>query len=134
MSIQLLTAASLMTSNLVTIDANATLRAAAVVLSDKKLHCLLVPSSSGRMLGVITSKDVVQVLCDAEPDLLDQLHVSDAMTQPAITVQAEQSIVDCLRLMRMCGVRSVPVMRGMQPVGILSFTDVLHVIATERTD
>jgi CBS domain-containing protein len=52
------------------------------------------------------------------------------MTQPAITVQADQSIVDCLRLMRMCGVRSVPVLRGMHPVGILSFTDVLHAITS----
>ncbi|HEY5957729.1 MAG TPA: CBS domain-containing protein [Polyangiaceae bacterium] len=129
MTIQLQTAAALMTSSPVTIEPTATLRAAAIILSQRKLHCLIVPAVGERMLGVITSKDIVQVLCDSEPEMLDQLHVSDALTQPAITVQADHLIVDCLRLMRMCGVRSVPVMRGTQPVGILSFTDVLHAIA-----
>jgi CBS domain-containing protein len=131
MSVSLQMAATLMTPNPVVIDPGATLRAAACILSQNKLHCLLVSAAEGRMLGVITSKDIVEILCEAEIEVLDQLHVSDAMTQPAITVQSDQLIVDCLRLMRMCGVRSVPVLRGMQPVGILSFTDVLHAIAAE---
>ena len=39
-------------------------------------------------------------------------------------------IDDCLRLMRMSGVRSVPVVRGLTPVGILSFTDVLRAVSS----
>jgi CBS domain-containing protein len=84
-------------------------------------------------VGVITSKDIVQVLCDGDTDLLDQLHVADVVSRPAITVQEQFLIADCLRLMRMSGVRSMPVMRGLTPVGILSFTDVLHAAVT-RTD
>jgi len=126
MSLKQLSAADLMTPNPIMIAPSATLRAAALIMSQQKLHCLLVPGDPGRSVGVITSKDIVQVLCESELELLDQLHVSDAMTNPAISVQEGLTIVDCLRLMRMCGVRSVPVMRGLVPVGILSFTDVLH--------
>ncbi len=126
MNIKLLTAADLMTQHPVMIESTATLRAAAIILSQQKLHCLLVPGEAGRCVGVITSKDIVQILCEGELALLDQLHVADAMTTPAITVQEQFQIVDCLKLMRMSGVRSAPVMRGLTPIGVLSFTDVLH--------
>lgn len=126
MSLKQLTAVDLMTPNPIMIAPAATLRAAALLMSQQHLHCLLVPGEAAQSVGVITSKDIVQVLCEGELELLDQLHVSDAMTSPAISVQEGFLIVDCLRLMRMCGVRSVPVMRGLVPVGILSFTDVLH--------
>jgi len=126
MTIKHLTASQLMTPNPIMIAPTATLRAAAHIMSQQKLHCLLVPGDSNHLVGVITSKDIVQVLCNAEVEILDQLHVRDAQTTPAVTVQEQFLIVDCLRLMRMSGVRSVPVLRGLLPVGILSFTDILH--------
>jgi len=43
-------------------------------------------------------------------------------------------IADCLRLMRMSGVRSAPVLDGTQLVGLLSFTDVLRAVARSATD
>ena len=132
MNVKLLTAADLMTKNPLTIAPTATLREAAVILCQQKLHCLLVPGDAGFCVGVITSKDIVQILCEVEPELLDQLHVADAMTTPAITVQEQFLIIDCLRLMRMCGVRSVPVVRAMTPVGVLSFTDVLNATVREE--
>jgi CBS domain-containing protein len=126
MNIKRLTAADLMTRSPLMIAPTATLRAAALIMSQQRLHCLLVPGEEGRLVGVITSKDIVQILCEGETELLDSLHVADSMTSPAITVQEQSLVVDCLRLMRMCGVRSVPVTCGLVPVGILSFTDVLH--------
>jgi CBS domain-containing protein len=126
MNIKQLVAADLMTRDPLSIAQTASLREAAVVLCREKLHCLLVPVETGHCVGVITSKDIVQILSEGEVALLDQLHVSDAMTTPAITVQEMFKIVDCLRLMRMNGVRSVPVLRGLEPVGVLSFTDVLN--------
>ena len=55
------------------------------------------------------------------------------MTTPAISVQKDFTIADCLRLMRMSGVRSVPVLAGVLPVGVLSFTDILRAVAAEPT-
>jgi CBS domain-containing protein len=129
MSLKHLTAGQLMTEAPIMIDKTATLRSAARLMTEKHLHCLLVPAEPGRVVGVITSKDIIQVLCEGEPELLDQLRVSDAMTAPALCVQEQLLIDDCLRLMRMSGVRSVPVVRGLTAVGILSFTDVLRAVA-----
>lgn len=130
MSLKRLTAAQLMTEAPIMVDPNETLRSAARLMTERHLHCLLVPADPGRVVGVITSKDIIQVLCEGEVEMLDQLRVSDVMTAPALCVQEELIIEDCLRLMRMSGVRSVPVVRGLTPVGILSFTDVLRAAST----
>ena len=130
MSLKRLTAAQLMTEAPIMVDPSESLRSAARLMTEKHLHCLLVPSDPGRVVGVITSKDIIQVLCEAEVEMLDQLRVRDVMTAPALCVQEEVTIEDCLRLMRMSGVRSVPVVRGLVPVGILSFTDVLRAAAS----
>jgi CBS domain-containing protein len=126
MSIKHLTADQLMTANPIVIDANQSLRTAARIMLEHGIHCLLVENERGKLPGIIASKDIVLVLCDGEPELLDQLRVSDAMTVPAICVQHDLTIGDSIRLMRMTGVRSVPVLKGLEPVGILSFTDVLR--------
>lgn len=130
MSLKRLTAAQLMTEAPIMVDPQETLRSAARLMTEKHLHCLLVPAEPGRVVGVITSKDIIEVLCEGEVEMLDQLRVSDVMTAPALCVQEELIIEDCLRLMRMSGVRSVPVVRGLTPVGILSFTDVLRAAST----
>ena len=130
MSLKRLTAAQLMTDAPIMVDPNESLRSAARLMTEKHLHCLLVPAEPGRVVGVITSKDIIQVLFEGEVEMLDQLRVSDVMTAPALCVQEELVIEDCLRLMRMSGVRSVPVVRGLTPVGILSFTDVLRAAST----
>jgi len=120
-----LLARELMTTPPLVVGRDATLREAGRMMTLKKVHCLLVPADEGRCIGVITSKDIVQILDRSEIDVLDRLRVSDAMTSPAITVQEEFVIADCLRLMRMSGIRTAPVLRGLIPVGILSFTDIL---------
>jgi CBS domain-containing protein len=130
MSLKRLTAAQLMTEAPIMVDPTETLRSAARLMTEKHLHCLLVPAEPGRVVGVITSKDIIAVLCEGEVEMLDTLRVSDVMTAPALCVQEELIIEDCLRLMRMSGVRSVPVVRGLTPVGILSFTDVLRAAST----
>jgi CBS domain-containing protein len=131
MSIKQRTAADLMSPQPIAIDPAASLRTAAQRMTQHGIHCLLVLGAAGSLPSVVTSKDIVLVLCDGEPELLDQLLVADAMTTPAICVQHDYTVADCIRLMRMAGVRSVPVLQDLTVVGVLSFTDVLKAAANE---
>ena len=134
MSIATLKVSDLMSRQLMTIDSKATLRAAARLMHTHRIHCLLVPSDSADgPTGVITTKDIVQVLCEADVSVLDRLRVADAVTTPAVSVQHKLAVVDCIRLMRMTGVRSAPVLDGMTLVGLISFSDVLRVVAEGAT-
>jgi CBS domain-containing protein len=126
MTLLQMTAAELMTPNPILIASGATLRAAALLMSQQHLHCLIVPGEAGRHVGVITSTDIVNVLSNSDPTVIDHLQVKDAQTEPALTVEEGVPLADCLRMMQKAGIRSVPVMRGGDPIGILSYTDILR--------
>lgn len=127
MNVKQRTVSELMSRDIITIAASETLRTAATLMHKNRIHCLLVkPTEPRGSVGIITGKDIVQVLCDSEPQLLDQLLVVDAMSTPAISVQQEFLVADAIKLMRVSGVRSVPVLDGVKLVGLLSFTDVLR--------
>ena len=135
MNLREMKAAALMSRDVLTIEPAEPLRAAAKLMNDKHVHCLIVPASRpGGCVGIVTVKDIIQILCDGESLLLDQLLVADAMSAPAISVQHEFSIADCLRLMRVAGVRSVPVLDGVKLIGLLSFTDIVNAIASAPAD
>ena len=132
MNVRQMKAAELMTPGVLTIEASEPVRVAARLMNEKHVHCLIVPATQpGGCVGIITVKDIVQVLCDGDAGMLDQLLVADAMSTPAISVQHEFNVADCMRLMRVAGVRSVPVLDGVRLVGLLSFTDVLRAVALE---
>ena len=126
-----LLARDLMSRNLETIEAKATLRQAANQMSELRIQCLLVPpGDTQRSIGILTCKDIVQLLGDEPPEVLDEIRVKDAMTSPAITLQEHVSVPDCILLMRMSGIRSVPVLRAAELVGLLSYTDILDSVTS----
>jgi CBS domain-containing protein len=122
-----LCARDLMTRKVVLAEPHESLRCAVTRMSEHRIHGLLVkPESPSRGLSILTGKDCIRVICDAGIAALDDLCVEDAMTRPAVTVPADLCVSDCLRLMRMAGVRTAPVLEHGELVGVLTFTDVLN--------
>ncbi len=130
MSFEDLTACDLMSTKIESCSAETSVMEALKRMDELQIHCLLVPAPEpGRSMGIISAKDVVQLLGDAGPLVLEELSVGDVMTAPIVTLPDYLKIPDCINLMRMTGVRSAPIMRGKDVAGILSFTDVLSWIA-----
>lgn len=101
------------------------LRAAGQRMAENGIRALLVPGPDASALpGIVTSKDIVNLLCSQEVAVLDQLQVRDVMTRPAVCVPRQTNLQDCLNLMRMTGVRRLPVLDGTSVVGVLSTSDV----------
>jgi CBS domain-containing protein len=131
LNFDLVCARDLMTKKVVMAEPHESLRAAVTRMSEHRIHGLLIrPESPSRGLSILTGKDCIRVICDAGVSALDDLCVEDAMTRPAVTVPAELCIADCLRLMRLAGVRTAPVLDRGELVGILTFTDVLNSLRT----
>lgn len=127
MDFDLVCARDLMTKKIVMAEPHESLRAAVTRMSEHRIHGLLIrPASPSRGISILTGKDCIRVICDAGEAALDDLCVEDAMTRPAVSVPAELCITDCLRLMRLAGVRTAPVLDRGELVGILTFTDVLN--------
>ncbi len=105
--------------------AHENLRAAARRMQQHGIRALLVAGNEPDDLpGIVTSRDIVNLLGTQDPAVLSQLLVGDVMTRPAICVPAQTNVRDCINLMRMSGVRRMPVVDGTTVVGVLSASDV----------
>lgn len=99
---------------------------------DQHVSSLVVNRESDRdAFGILTRKDIVEALSSDLPGS-DSLLVKDVMTKPAIIVPPELAIGHCVRLMRMAGVRRVPVVKNGQLAGILSNSDLFHWLVENR--
>lgn len=103
------------------------LRAAGRRMVEKGIRALLVAGADPSDLpGIVTSKDIVNLLGTQDPAVLGELQIGDVMTRPAICVPAQTNLLDCINLMRMAGVRRVPVLDGTRVIGLLSTSDVFR--------
>jgi len=110
----------LMKADVKTVHKDVTLLTATKMMHDFGVSSLIIePESDGDAFGIITRKDVVEAIV-MDPAGGTSLLVDDVMTKPAITVNSGLSISNCHQMMRMVGVRRLPVVDGTKLIGILS--------------
>ena len=141
-----------MVRDVVTIAPGATLRTAALLLSHKRISGMPVVTEDGRVMGVLSEKDIVRVLQQRgglvlpgglfdlllEPsearqkDMLVRCHrvmgeteVRDAMTTPAQTILPTAPTVEAIRRMVGSHINRLPVVENGRLVGIVTRRDVL---------
>lgn len=126
MNIEKLRVQELMQTDVKLINKSTTISKAAKMMRDSGVSSLIVePDSDGDAFGIITRKDIIEAFLSSTISGPAHL-VEDAMTKPAITVNLGMSIYNCQQLMRMVGVRRLPVVDGNQLVGILSNADIFE--------
>jgi len=120
-----LRARELMKTEIQWASANDNLRTAGQRMAQHGLRALLVRGDDPADLpGIVTNKDIVNLLGSHDPAVLDQLRVGDVMTRPAICVAPQANVRDCINLMRMSGIRRMPVVDGTEVVGVISTSDI----------
>jgi CBS domain-containing protein len=126
-------AGSVCKRGVVTVAPTDDLIAAAHLMREKHVGYLIVSeaSQSGRVVGVLTDRDIVVAVLAQEVDAR-ALKVGDVMTRDPLVIDEAQSIEAVLRHMREAGVRRVPVVdRSGALTGVLSIDDVLERIAEQ---
>jgi CBS domain-containing protein len=120
-----LRARELMKTEIQWASANDNLRTAGERMAQHGLRALLVRGDDPADLpGIVTNKDIVNLLGSHDSAVLDQLRVGDVMTRPAICVAPQANVRDCINLMRMSGIRRMPVVEGTSVVGVISTSDI----------
>jgi acetoin utilization protein AcuB len=128
----------LMTENPVTIQQDATLRAALEAMDRVGCHHVPVLNQHGMLVGVISSHDCRQALNLPsvvrrqwqDNKLLDRLPVSAVMTLPPVVVQVDKPAEEAFHLMLDNHIGCLPVIRGKALVGIVTTSDILRAFAT----
>jgi CBS domain-containing protein len=123
----------LMSSDLVTLDADATLGVADDLMKLKRIRHLPV-LRDGRLVGLITQRDlflagvssVLNFRKPAEKEWLGRIRIPEVMTTDLITVAPDTEIEEAVARMLEHKIGCLPVVAAGKLIGLFSETDCLH--------
>ncbi|MDR2827678.1 MAG: CBS domain-containing protein [Candidatus Adiutrix intracellularis] len=122
-------AGNLMVYPPISIGVDQTLKEAREMLTKFSINVLLVVDKEARIIGFISEHSVAKALCYG---LLD-FPVSAFMNTEFLTVKPDSSFNEVKRIIINLKQRILPVMDNDRPVGVITRTDVLHVLAEESS-
>jgi CBS domain-containing protein len=121
----MMTAAEIMTKQVVTIRGSATIAEAVELMKEKNLRALIVePRSASDPYGMITETDVIYKVVAYGHDP-KQMRVYEIMTKPCVVVNPELGVEYVARLFAQSRIRRAPVIKG-ELLGIISVSDILR--------
>lgn len=127
----------LMQRNVKTVGVDAMVNDAVVTLADSHISALPVVDGMGRMVGVVSSTDVLTSEAEA-PDarardaLLDDTTVRDIMTARPLTVSPDTEIREAAQQMLYADIHRLFVVEGERVLGVISTTDIMRAVANGR--
>ena len=107
-----------------TISGDETLQNAASLLSEKKIGAVVVTSASGKILGILSERDIVRAVAKKGGDALSNT-VTATMTSKVKTCSESSSINDVMETMTAGRFRHLPVEKDGALAGIISIGDVV---------
>lgn len=112
----------LMSSHLITVDREETVAAAARLLSRHNIGALPVTAQGGRLVGMLTDRDIT-VRCVAANFDPNVTRVRTVMSAGPVTVPAEENSIRAARTMGKHQLKRLPVTQEGRLVGMLSRGD-----------
>lgn len=102
-----------------------TIETAAGVLRQKRIGALVVTDAAGKLIGILSERDIVRKLTETPGQTLAQ-KVEDVMTKEVQTCTRDTSLIAVLKSMTEGRFRHMPVMEGDRLAGILTIGDVIN--------
>ena len=129
--------ADLMVKDLVTIRPDSPVSEVVLSLADAHVSALPVVDDVGRVLGVVSSADLIAAEAEAEDDasrtsLFERTQVQEIMSQPARTITSDTTVREAARQMLYLDVHRLFVTEDDQLVGVVSTTDIVRAVATGK--
>ena len=97
---------------------------AAILLSENKIGALLVEDDAGKIVGILSERDIVGGLVPHGADLHD-VAVSELMTPDLIHCSPGDTVNDAMAMMTDRRIRHLPVFDGENLVGFISIGDLV---------
>ena len=91
----------------------------------------LLVMQGGKLLGVVSERDYARKVILKGKSSNDTA-VSHIMSAPVLTVNAQQSVHECMRIMTEHRIRHLPVVDGEQVIGVLSIGDLVRAVVEEQ--
>lgn len=125
-----------MTPNPITITPDASVPDALRLMREKKIRRLPVVNSHGRLVGIVSDKDLLHASPSPAtslavweiPELLSKLKIEKVMTHEVITVTEDTPLEEAARTMADHAIGGLPVMHGEALTGIITETDLFKIL------
>ena len=111
-------------TDVTTIEPTATLAAAIKVLADRRIGAIVVTGAEGRIVGIISERDIVRAMAQHSAEALSR-PVSETMTRNVVTCGERDTIADLMEQMTQGKFRHIPVVEQGRLAGIISIGDVV---------
>ncbi len=121
--------ADIMSMEVVTVDASATVAEAARLMSSRNISCVVVMRRHDAV-GIMTEKDVLKRVVALHRDPGTTL-VAEVMSHPIVTLPPSHSIMCVSRMMDRMRIHRLVVEENKQVYGIVSQTDILDAVRKE---
>jgi len=116
-----------MVTNLITIDAEATVKKAAELMDKHDIGCLIVVSY-GNPIGIVTERDMLQRILLQKRDIA-KTRIGNIMSAPLIATSPQTDIRDAVQLMNERRIKKLPVIDEGELIGLVSLTDIMRSLA-----
>ena len=146
-------AEDIMTSPVVTVGPETTVREIAALLLKRRISGVPVVGK-GRLVGLVSEADLLHRheigtervtrsgswwlrLFSADPSIEDYVksharQARDVMTHEVVSVQADTSVAEIANLLESRGIKRVPVLRGERLIGIVSRANLIRALAVDK--
>lgn len=126
-SIETVEAAQGQTREIVTISQYEQIIAAASLMHENRIGCLVVIANDDdeTMVGIISERDILGWISNASPDTYFQ-QVHKIMTRSVVSCRPGTSVSYSIEQMRRHNIRHMPIVEGHKAVGMLSVRDLLE--------
>ncbi|HDI01868.1 MAG TPA: CBS domain-containing protein [Candidatus Bathyarchaeota archaeon] len=114
----------IMVSPVITVREDDTIADVARIMDEQGIGSVIVVSSDGEPVGVITARDIVRKVV-AKGKAPEQVRASEVMSSPPIAIEDDQDVREAARMMARLDVRRLVVKHKGKMVGIVTSKDLL---------
>ena len=111
-----------MTEDVVTIDADASVKKAVDLMNKNEIGCLIV-TRNAKALGIVTERDMLSRVLGMSRNP-EKTKVSEIMTSPRVVADPGMDLEEAARLMFKMKVKKLPVVSEGNLLGLVTLTDI----------
>lgn len=111
--------------NVFTIRPEHSVAEAAALMSSKRVGVAVVCDAKGRLLGVVSERDIVSGITQYGKGLME-MPVRNIMTSPVVTCAPGDSVKKIMEVMTERRIRHLPVVEGEELLGMISIGDAVN--------
>ncbi len=116
---------NVMVADVVTVQAEATVREAVELMNKNEIGCLVVIDEEEKPVGIITERDLLKRVLAKRKDPV-RTKVKDIVSKPLVTGTPHMGIEAAVRLMFKHKIKKLPVVENGWLVGLVTLTDLVR--------